>query len=402
MEIRVRAGLAVAVVVAPAGCGGGGSAHRAAPTAAGGAPGQFDQLSGSKAELLRRYYPGWDTDFTRHAVPLSQFQDGGPPRDGIPPIDHPRPVSLIAGNRFLAPRGPVIAVQVGGQARAYPEQILVWHEIVNDTLGGLPVAVTYCPLCNSALAFDRRVAGRTLTFGTTGKLRNSDLVMWDRQTQSWWQQFTGTGLVGRYTGTRLRTIDAQVLSWRQFKAAFPDGTVLSRDTGYDRPYGANPYVGYDADASARPDFYGGRLDPRLPPRERVVAVFAGRDTVVVPFAALARRPVVTATIAARPVVVLYTRGVVSALDQSRIARSRDVGTVGAFDARIGKRTLRFTAGPGETFRDQTGTTWDVTGRAIAGALRGSRLRALRHDEQFWFALAAFVPHARLLGVGSGR
>jgi hypothetical protein len=393
--------LALVGVVA-AGCGGGHASRPGVAAGAQGSPGIADHPTGSQLALLQRLYPGWDTDFARHAVPLSQFQDGGPPRDGIPPIDHPHPVSLASGDHFLGAREPVIAVQVGHEARAYPEQILVWHEIVNDTLGGRSIAVTYCPLCNSALAFDRRVAGRTLTFGTTGKLRNSDLVMWDRQTQSWWQQFTGTALVGRYTGTRLTAIDAQVLSWRQFKAAFPEGTVLSRDTGFDRPYGENPYVGYDADASARPDFYGGRLDPRLPPRERVVAVFAGRETAVVPFSALARRPVVTTTISGQPLVVLFTRGVASTLDQSRIARSRDVGTAGAFDPRVGKRTLRFTAGPGGTFRDQIGTTWDVTGRAIAGPLRGSRLRALRHDEQFWFALAAFVPHAHLVGVGSGR
>jgi hypothetical protein len=349
-----------------------------------------------------RAFPGWRTDFSRQAVPLSQFVDGGPPRDGIPPIDRPRPVTLAAGDGFLSPREPVIAVAVDGQARAYPEQILVWHEIVNDTLGGRPIAVTYCPLCNSALVFDRRVAGRTLSFGTTGKLRNSDLVMWDRHTQSWWQQFTGTALVGRYTGTRLRGLDSQVLSWSQFKTTYPRGTVLSRNTGFHRPYGTNPYVQYDVVPEQPPDFYGGRVDPRLPPRERVVAVFAGRSTVVVSFSALARQPVVSGSVAGRPLVVLYQRGVLSALDARAIARSRDVGTAGVFDPRVHGRTLRFAASRRGAFRDQTGSTWDVTGRAIAGPLRGSQLRPLRHDEQFWFALAAFVPRARLLAVGSKR
>jgi hypothetical protein len=249
--------------------------------------------------------------------------------------------------------------------------------------------------------FDRRIAGRTLSFGTTGKLRNSDLVMWDRQTQSWWQQFSGTALVGRYTGTRLHALPSQVVSWAQFKTSYPRGTVLLRPKGFDRPYGTNPYVGYDADRGARPRLYGGRLDPRLPPLERVVAVFAGRDAVVAPFSALARRPVIAASVGGQPVVVLYARGVVSALDENAIARSRDVGTAGAFDPRIRGRTLRFTATGPNRFRDlQTGSTWDVTGRAVAGPLRAARLRPLRHDEQFWFALAAFVPHARLL-TGAG-
>ncbi len=358
----------------------------------------MDKPTGSKLALLQRNYPGWDTDFTRHAVPLSQFDDGGPPRDGIPPIDHPRPVSLRAGDRFLAPPEPVIAVRVAHQVRAYPEQILVWHEIVNDMLGGQPIAITYCPLCNSALAFDRRVGARTLTFGTTGKLRNSDLVMWDRQTQSWWQQLTGTALVGHYTGTQLHPIDAQVLSWSQFKLAYPQGTVLSRRTGFDRSYGQNPYVGYDSVPRSRPSLYSGRLDPRLPPLERVVAVFAGRDAVVVPFSRLARAPVITGSVDGGPLVILYARGVTSALDAEAIAHSRDVGTAGSFDPRVRGRALRFLAIGSARFRDrQTGSTWDVTGRAVAGPLRGARLRALHHDEQFWFALAAFLPHAKLLG-----
>jgi hypothetical protein len=375
----------LALLLLLAGCGAGG--RPAAP----GPPSGSAQL-----ETLRARYPGWDTDFTRHDVALSEFQDGGPPRDGIPPIDHPKPVPVAAGDRFLAPREPVVVVQVAGRARAYPEQILVWHEIVNDLLGGKPIAVTYCPLCNSAIAFDRRVAGRPLTFGTTGKLRDSDLVMWDRQTQSWWQQFTGTALVGHYTGTVLHAIDAQVLSWSQFKASYPQGTVLSRDTGFDRPYGTNPYEAYDTVPANRPSFYSGRLDPRLPPLERVVAVFGAGKAVVVPFSRLGRQRVVTGSLSGQPLVVFYAPGVVSALDSATIARSRDVGTAGVFDPRLGQRDLHFTAvGPG-TFRDQSGSRWDITGRAIAGPLRGTQLSPVRHDEQFWFALAAFLPKATLL------
>jgi len=370
--------LLAVVLVAIGGCGSSGGGVSSSDDAAG------------------RAFPGWTTDFSRHAVALSEFQDGGPGRDGIPPIDRPRVVSLSAGDGFLAAREPVIAVEAGGETRAYPEQILVWHEIVNDMLGGRPVVVTYCPLCNSALAFDRRLDGRTLTFGTTGKLRNSDLVMWDRQTQSWWQQFTGTALVGELTGAKLAPVNAQVLSWSQFKAAHPDGSVLARPEPSDRPYGTNPYVGYEAAPSSQPTFYDGRLDPRFEPLERVSAVFAGDQTAVVGFSELSRDPVIEGTIGGAPLVVLYIRGVASALDERSIADSRDVGTVGVFDPRLAGHTLRFTPVGDAGFRDQTGTTWDVTGRAVDGPKRGSQLQALRHDEQFWFALAAFVPRARLL------
>jgi Protein of unknown function (DUF3179) len=312
-------------------------------------------------------------------VPLSQFDAGGPPRDGIPPIDRPRIISLADGDTFLTPREPVIVVRVGEQARAYPERILVWHEIVNDTLAGRPIAVTYCPLCNTAIAFDRRVGGRTLTFGTTGMLRNSDLVMWDRQTQSWWQQFTGTALVGALTGTRLRPLDAQVLSWLMFKQSFPHGTVLSQNTGFYRPYGTNPYIGYDEQPAT---FFRGRTDPRLPAKDRVVAVFGAGGTTVVPLSALAKARVVAGRAGHTPFVVLYRHGVVSALDAPRIPASRDVGAAAVFVPRLGPRTLTFRPARDGQFMDaQTGSRWSITGVAVAGPPRGRQLVPVRHDER---------------------
>jgi hypothetical protein len=337
---------------------------------------------------------GWKTDFSKHSVPLSEFRSGGPPRDGIPPIDEPKPVPQREAEDFLGDREPVLVVEVGGDVRAYPVQILVWHEIANDLLGSRPIAVTYCPLCNSSVVFDRRVDGRTLTFGTTGNLRKSDLVMWDRQTESWWQQLTAEAVVGKLTRTRLKVLPSQTLSWADFKARYPRGDVLSRDTGEERDYGRNPYEGYD-DPGGEPFLLGEKASTALPAKERVAAVF-GDETVVVPFSRLEKERVANEEVGDTPAVVLYKKGVVSALDASSIEDSRDVGTAGAFDRRVGGRTLDFEAGERGRFRDrQTGSTWDITGRAESGELRGERLRPLRHDEQFWFALAAFVPDARI-------
>jgi len=170
---------------------------------------------------------------------------------------------------------------VGGETRAYPLQILIWHEIVNDELGGVPVAVTFCPLCNTAIAFDRRVEGRTLDFGTTGKLRHSDLVMYDRQSESWWQQFGGEALVGRYTGTRLERLPARIVAWADFARSHPGARVLTRETGFDRAYGSNPYQSYDDIGS--PPIFAVPEDDRLPPKERVVYVERGKESVAVPY-----------------------------------------------------------------------------------------------------------------------
>jgi Protein of unknown function (DUF3179) len=349
---------------------------------------------GGPTDALRVDASGWETDFAKHSVPLSEFASGGPPRDGIPPVDQPKPTTQTEADEWLSDREPVLAVEVGDEVRAYPVQILVWHEIANDTLGGRPIAVTYCPLCNSSLVFDRRVRGRTLTFGTTGNLRNSDLVMWDRQTESWWQQLTAEAVVGELTGARLPVLPSQVLGWADFKRLHPEGDVLSRDTGVPRDYGRNPYAGYDRPDS-EPFLFEGETDDRLPPKERVVAVFSDRETLVVPFSRLAREPVVQTEAGGRPVVVFYKRGVVSPLDAPSIQGSREVGTAAAFDARVDDRQLSFER-HGDGFVDsETGSRWDIAGRAVEGELAGARLAPVRHDQQFWFALAAFVPDARI-------
>ena len=304
---------------------------------------------------------------------------------------------MLAADRWLDDREPVLAVEVAGRARAYPVQILVWHEIVNDRLGGRAIAVTYCPLCNSSLVFDREVEGvGLLRFGTTGNLRHSDLVMWDDRTESWWQQLTGEAVVGRLTGTRLEVLPSQTVSWADFRAHHPDGDVLSRATGHERDYGRNPYEGYD-DPDSDPFLLEGEADRRLPPKERVVAVKDREAAVVVPFSRLARQPVAEARVGGVPVVVLYRRGVLSPLDAATITSSRDVGTAGAFDRRLDGRTLSFAPAGDTRFRDrQTGSTWDVTGAARAGPLAGRRLRPVVSDQRFWFAVAAFLPDARIM------
>ncbi|MDQ4106365.1 MAG: DUF3179 domain-containing protein, partial [Actinomycetota bacterium] len=147
----------------------------------------------------------FETDFSRHSVPYSEIRSGGPPKDGIPAIDEPRFVGVAEADRWLETREPVILLRVADKVRAYPIQIIMWHEIVNDTVGGVPVAVTFCPLCNTAIAFERTVEGRELDFGTTGRLRFSNLIMYDHQTESWWQQATGEAIAGELTGKQLKT-----------------------------------------------------------------------------------------------------------------------------------------------------------------------------------------------------
>ncbi|MDR7586770.1 MAG: DUF3179 domain-containing protein [Armatimonadota bacterium] len=337
------------------------------------------------------------TDLSKALVPLEEIIEGGPPPDGIPAIDRPAFVAPADAARWLTDREPVLALEIDGDARAYPLQILMWHEIVNDVVGGRPVAVTYCPLCNSGIVFDRRAAGRFLDFGTSGKLYRSDLVMYDRQTHSLWAQMEGRAIVGPLAGTKLSVLPSNTLSWEAWKAAHPNGKVLSRETGHHRRYGANPYEAYDQ-PDLRPFlFFFRRPDPRLAPKERVVGVALNGAARAYPWAALARRRVIHDTLAGQPLVVFWQPGVRSALDHPEIARSRDVGGTGVYRPLVDGRTLTFVAAL-DGFRDrQTGTTWNLLGHAVRGRLSGRRLAPLPHVDAFWFAWAAFHPGTSLHG-----
>lgn len=315
------------------------------------------QITPDFESQLRVNLSGWTTDFTRHTVPLDEFSGGGPPRDGIAPIDEPTIDTVEQASEYLEAREPVVEVVIDGQARAYPLRVLVWHEIANDVLAETPVSVTFCPLCYTAIAFDRRFQGEVLDFGTTGNLRNSDLVMWDRQTETWWQQFSGEGVIGEHAGELLTQIPATIAAWEDFAARHPDGTVLSQNTGFDRAYGQQPYVGYDS-IDQPPFFPVSNLDDdRLPPKERVALIDRPGDTVVVPFSALEAAGTIAVDVAGEMLSVEWVGGVRSSLNSQLIGDSEERGSARVTNA----------AGELVTF-----------------------------DTPFWFAVAAFRPDARVV------
>lgn len=337
----------------------------------------------------------WRTDFSRHSVPLEEIVSGGPPKDGIPSIDRPRFESVREAGRWLDDRDPVMVVENGEVAKAYPLAILTWHEIVNDEVAGLPVTITFCPLCNTALVFDRRLEGRLLDFGATGRLRHSDLVMYDRQTETWWQQATGGAIVGALVGKELRRVPSNTLAWATARELYPDLRVLSRDTGHDRQYGRNPYAGYD-DPGSGPiaAFFNRDADRRMPAKERVVAVELGVGWAA-PYSALRNARVANAEVKGTPLVALWSPGAASALDAAEIARGRDVGQTAVYDRRVGTRVLTFHSVKGG-FRDrETGSGWTLAGRAVDGPLRGQRLIPIPHGNHFWFAWAVFRPKTEI-------
>ncbi len=325
---------------------------------------------------------------------------GGPPPDGIPPIDDPKFLPPQDAT-FLADREPVLAVEIGGEAKAYPLQIMTWHEIVNDEIGGVPVSVTYCPLCNTGIAFERpTIHGELLDFGTSGKLYNSNLVMYDRQTETYWAQATGQAILGELAGEQLTLVPARILAFGDWRAEHPDGLVLSRDTGHERPYGENPYAGYDS--SERPFLFAGEPDERLPATSRVLGIARAGDVVAFPYEAVAANAVggwavATERVDGEPVAVFWKAGTASALDSQEIAEGRDVGAIAAYRPEVDGRPLTFEASTNGIVDRQTGSEWSILGRAVSGPLQGEQLVPELAIDSFWFDWAAFHPETRIYG-----
>ena len=309
----------------------------------------------------------------------------------IAPIDNPQFESVAAGAEWLDERAPGVFVRYDGGARFYSLAILTQHEVVNDQLGDVPVAVTYCPLCNTGIVFDRRIDGTTHRFGVSGLLRKSDLVMWDDVTHSLWQQITGEGIVGTFAGTQLTIVPASIVSFSEFSETAPEGEVMSRDTGFNRSYGLNPYEFYSS-RGAPYAFFDEEVDDRFPALERVVGVSSGGVEKAYPFSVISGLGVVNDVVAGSDVVVFWGGDTADALDSALIDASQAIGTGVAYSPIVDGQKLTFQQVSDSVFEDeQTGSRWTILGVATDGPLAGEFLEPIVHRNEFWFAWAAFFP-----------
>ena len=255
-------------------------------------------------------------DFQSKTIFLDEIISGGPPRDGIPPIDNPKFKKM---DMSMGLEEPVIYLEINNEAKIYPIRVLTWHEIVNDQVGGTPVSVTYCPLCNASIVFDRRFKGQILDFGTSGRLRKSDLIMYDRQTETWWQQFTGEGIIGELAGNKLKKIPAIIIS-------FEEALKINKNKGYEnkilkgnaaRRYGDNPYVGYDK--SGFPFLYSGGLPKDINPMDYVIVI----EDIAYSLSLIQREKIIKK----KDIIITWSAGLNSALEDSKIKKGRDLGFV---------------------------------------------------------------------------
>ncbi len=259
------------------------------------------------------------TDFAQRSISFGEIFTGSPRRDTIAPIYRPAFTQTRAVG-YIGPLEPVLSIGINGDYRAYPLRVLLFREIVNDTVGGVPVLVTYCPLCNSGVVYDRRLDGQTLTFGNAGRLRLMDMVIFDHETESWWQQFLGEAIVGERTGQRLTPLPSRVESLQKFIERAPEGIVLIPADGDPRPYGISGNAGVDDTPLALSrERYPHNLPEGINPIARVVVVGNQAWTLDL----LRQRK----TIETEDLVLTWQAGQNSLHDTPTIAEGRDVGNV---------------------------------------------------------------------------
>ncbi len=321
----------------------------------------------------------------RYVVPPDEIVSGGPPKDGIPSIDSPVFVSAEEAESFMNPDDMVIGLYYKGVARAYPHKILVWHEIVNDVVAGDPIAVTYCPLCYTSIAFLRVIDGEPVEFGVSGRLFNSNLVMYDRRTDTLWSQQWGIAILGPLAGTKLKMIQVDVMRWSTWRELHPDTEVLSPETGYSRPYGDDPYAAYLYYTSDDVWFPIKNRDDRLHPKTLVYGIILGPEAKAYHAETLYAERVVNDEFAGRAIVIF----------------SPMEGLVRAYERRLGGSVLEFEWRDGKIVDKQTGSEWNVYGEAVAGPLEGRKLKEIVIFPGFWFSWAAFFPDIPLYGGGGG-
>lgn len=335
----------------------------------------LDSVSDPTTDSIREFEI---TNGVKHSIPLNEIVGGGPPKDGIPSIDNPKFESVRSADQYLDDDGFGLAVEVNGKHRFYPYQVIVWHEIVNDNFNGKPLLVTYCPLCFTGIVFEPTVKGESVEFGTSGKLYNSNLLMYDRKTDSLWSQALGEAVVGEMTGTELVHYPALTTSWREWKDAHPDSEVLSRNTGALRDYTRDPYGSYYTNPSIW--FPLSNTDSRLPSKELIFGIRVGDARKAYAEKDVIDKKVINDEVGGTSVLALF---------------DSDLSAIRIFNRTVNGQVLTFELKDGELVDITTESTWSFDGKATSGSLQGSQLDVIVHENSFWFSWAASFPETEL-------
>lgn len=310
-------------------------------------------------------------------VPGDEVYESGVGEDGVPALTSPKYASVLASDAVIADDLPGIDLEINGEHRFYPVQILNWHYVINDTWGGKDIAITYCPLCGTPIVYDRTAGGRTLTFSVTGKVYNNNTILKDNETGSLWVQGLGMAVQGELIGTKLSTIPSAFMSWKDWKDAYPGGSVLSTNTGIARDYTRHPYGGYDTSAGVY--FPNNHQDPNFGSKWVVYGVTDGTNGVGFADTVLKGYGMVEEKLGDTPIIAVYDFD----LEMIRVFSVKNPdGSAMDFSYDFAKRRLT---------DDATGSVWNSEGVAMSGAMKGQALTEIATIRGYWFCLSSLNP-----------
>ncbi|NQY21829.1 MAG: DUF3179 domain-containing protein [Campylobacteraceae bacterium] len=337
---------------------------------------------------LKKLTSTWNTNWKKHSVDYSDILSGGPPRDGIPPLDKPKFINIKDAKSWLNDNDALIFVKINNKSKAYALKILIWHEIVNDTLDKEKIVVTFCPLCNASFVYSRIINKKEYTFGTSGLLRYSDLVMFDRESESLWQQFSGEAIIGDKTGITLNSIDSSIISFKDIYSQYPNTKILSKNTGFYRSYGNNPYIGYD-DINSSPFLLKNKSDSRLLPMRRVTTLEINNKSIVYSHEIFKNKNLINDVFENNNIVVFYKKNLLSVLDKKDISESKLIASTKVYNRKIGQIILRFYYKDGFYYDKQTNSKWNFFGKALAGKYKNTQMLEFSSGNHFWFSYSIF-------------
>jgi hypothetical protein len=337
-----------------------------------------------KNETAEEQIRGRVTDETLLDEFAKNVRSGGPPKDGIPPIDEPKYVTVQEVKETLDDDDVVFILESSDPVKIYPQYILVYHEIVNEELEGKSISITYCPLTGSVIAYKGDIQTMETTFGTSGELLNSNLVMYDRVTNSYWPQILGTAINGPSKGEDLETTSIAWTRWGLAKALYPNAMVLSEKTGFLRNYGNDPYGAYTEDDSyyqtGGPFFPVMNIDKRLPSKEVVIGIKTGGALLAVTKSSVADVGVLNLELGENPFVAIY---------------DKSLEAVRVYSRRVNGETLEFSLRNG-VILDDSASFWTAKGQALEGTYKGESLSPVTYFDVMWFAWSAFYPETELI------
>lgn len=347
-------------------------------------------------------YP-WQTDTSKRTIELSDLTIAAP-KDELQALNYPKFITRNDRHNHFFEHEPVIVITQEGRAKAYPLSLLTPFELANDSFGGEELMITYCPMCNAAVVFNRRVnengEAHLLNFGISGILMHNDMVMYDKNTESWWEQLMGTAVAGKLAGTTMEFMPSMLISVKDYFDRFPDGLIMSPEgvkLVKSHHHRAFHHMEHDSSHLESTYYLPEKTDPRLPPLERVLDIHIDDHITIYPYHVLAKEQVLNQEFDGISFSIFYHGETVSVLDEDKLAKSKHVGSATAFRTKVDGQVLTFKK-EGEYFKDdQTGSIWDITGYCREGEKKGKQLWLMPHSNHFAFAYLAFFPESEIYG-----